>query len=226
MPRLLRFRFRLRTLLIAAALLPVLLAWFVDWWQSGQNFQMLTTGSRAMEPFFNGRAIKVVDMNAYRTAKPKRWEAVAFRLRQPTQAGRMPTARILRVIGLPGETVTFSDGRIVVDGEHLETPRYGPPHLHDVRYHSHLTDVEVLPHPYTVPDRCYYLLGDNPDVASDSRIWGAIPQADILGRYPARPNERAPYPWPQICATILFLTVPCWLLLSRRNITERMKMAT
>lgn len=212
----LRFRFRLRTLFVAISLLAICLAWLVNWWQSRPSFQILTLGgSQAMEPFINGRTYLAVDMNAYRTANPKRWEAVVFRLQQPSQAGRAPTACILRVIGLPGETVSFSAGKVFIDGKPLESPRYLPSHLQNVSYESHLSDVEVITTPYTVPDGCYYLLGDNPAVASDSRMFGALPQAEILSRYPTQISE--PNPWPQLYVMILLLVASCWLFLSWRK---------
>ncbi len=87
----LRFRFQLRTLLVAMVVLSVCLGWFVNWWQSRQDFVLLTMGgSQAMEPFISGRAYLAIDMNAYRRVKPKRWEAVVFRLQPPAGAGRAP----------------------------------------------------------------------------------------------------------------------------------------
>ena len=43
-------------------------------------------------------------------------------------------------------------------------------------------DRDVLPHPYKVPDGSLYLLGDNPPLANDSRIWGALPREEIISR--------------------------------------------
>ncbi len=221
----LRFRFRLRTLLMVTAILAVCLAWFVNWWRSKPNISLLTMGgSKAMEPFLIGREYLAVDMNAYRTAKPARWEVVAIRLQPPARAGRAPTASVLRVVGLPGETVSFSEGEVLIDGRRLEPSPYVPPdaavvaitHLQEVRYHTDIPNAQVVSHPYTVPDGCYYLLGDNPEAASDSRMWGALPEAEILGRYPAQisqPNRA----WPKVYIALLISLAFCWLLLSRRS---------
>jgi len=209
-----RFRFTLRTLLVAMVVLAVGLAWFVNWWKSRQDFVMLTMGgSRAMEPFINGRAYLAIDMNVYHRAKPSRWEAVVFRLQPPSQPGRAATASILRVIGLPGETVSFSDGKVFIDGQPLEQPSYLPPHLQKVRYHLDVADRKAVPHPYTVPNGCYYLLGDNPDAASDSRLWGALPEAEILSRYPTQVEPTRVWPTLGI-ATLMVLAVFCWFVRS------------
>ena len=211
----LRIRFQLRTLFVAMVVLAVCLGWFVNWWQSRQDFVLLTMGgSRAMEPFISGQAYLAIDMNAYRRAKPTRLEAVVFRLQPPASAGRAPTACILRVIGLPGETVSFSDGRVVIDGEPLEPPSY--PHLQNVTYHLDVPDGEVVPHPYTVPDGCYYLLGDNPDAATDSRMWGALPEAEILSRYPT--HGEPVRVWPRLgIGLLVVLAVLATLVLVRRS---------
>ena len=140
-----------------------------------------------MEPTLPGRLWFPADMNAYRRAKPARWQAVVLRLQEPN------TVWVFRVIGLPGETVSFSEGKVVIDGQPMVPPTYLPNQnggamrtLPAIRYHCDVPNVELVPHPYTVPDGCYYLLGDNPDEAHDSRLLGAFPEAEILGRVDGR----------------------------------------
>ena len=61
---------------------------------------------------------------------------------------------------LPGETVEIHDGQIFIDGS--KTP------LKDV------TTKEFMQGsfgPYTVPDNCYFVMGDNRNNSKDSRYW-------------------------------------------------------
>lgn len=179
-PRSRPMQFGMRGLLIAVALCAAALGmgrWLWYFVCDRPHLEVLvqaTEARGAMEPTLNGREILVADMNAYSKAKPARWEIVVFRLSGPN------TGRVLRVIGLPGETVSFSRGKVVIDGQ----PLVPPTHLQNLRFHCDLPDVEFVPHPYTVPDGCYYLLGDNPDKANDSRLWGGLPEAEIVGRIP------------------------------------------
>jgi len=215
-PRSRRIQFGTRGLLIAVALCAAALGmgrWVWIFVYDVPDLKVVVQATEArgwMAPALNGREILVGDMNAYRKAKPARWEVVVFC--PPRKPAKPNTYWLLRVIGLPGETVSFSEGKVLIDGQPIDPPSSVPSgsgvhvalDLQRVRYHNDISDVPVVPHPYTVPDGCYYVLGDNPDAANDSRKWGALPEAEILGRYPAQTSEpdRA---WLKIYVAILMV---------------------
>ena len=67
---------------------------------------------------------------------------------------------IKRVIGLPGEVVEIKDGKVYIDG--FPTP------LDD----SFIPEKMIGSYgPYTVPENCYFMLGDNRNDSKDSRSW-------------------------------------------------------
>lgn len=72
-----------------------------------------------------------------------------------------------RVIGLGGETISFTDGQVFIDGELLNEP-YLPPET--------VTPPadEVL-----IPDGHVFVMGDNRPSSADSRIFGPIPESLI-----------------------------------------------
>ncbi len=84
---------------------------------------------------------------------------------------------VKRVIALPGQTIYSSGNSIYVNGRLLAEPylpRYdplGPP----------IPDASSR-HPYRVPAGEFYLLGDNRADSCDSRYWGPIEGASIVGK--------------------------------------------
>ena len=74
---------------------------------------------------------------------------------------------IKRVIGLPGETVSLRDGYIYIDGEKLEEPW-----LPDDVVGKTFNSTGGLDFDYgKVPEKCYFLLGDNRMCSYDCRFF-------------------------------------------------------
>ena len=93
---------------------------------------------------------------AYLFSSPKRGDVVIFKY--PDDESKK---FVKRVIGLPGETVSFTDGDVYVTGEKIDEPSFKEQH------------VTVSPNAtsYTVPEDCYFMLGDNRENSKDSRYW-------------------------------------------------------
>jgi len=93
---------------------------------------------------------------------------------------------IKRCVALPGDRVEIIDKTLHVNGVaidessfvyHVDPQVYPPSQLLDesIRHRDNFG-------PYTVPPESYFVLGDNRDVSNDSRYWGSVPRALILGR--------------------------------------------
>jgi signal peptidase I len=76
---------------------------------------------------------------------------------------------IKRVIGLPGETVEGKNGKIFINGRQLVEP--------------YLADEPVgdFP-PKVIPPGQIWVMGDNRNRSSDSRVFGPIKESKIVGR--------------------------------------------
>lgn len=105
---------------------------------------------------------------------PRRQQIVIFKPPfDPTQPDY-----VKRVIGLPGETVDVKDGAVWINGRRLQE-RYTIGRTETPSRGQLMGSMEGLP--YTVPENCYFVMGDNRENSLDSRYWGCVPRNDILG---------------------------------------------
>lgn len=77
---------------------------------------------------------------------------------------------IKRVIGLPGEAVQIVEGCVYIDGEKLADDPAAQTSIYGV------AEAGV-----TLGEDEYFLLGDNRDNSTDSRVWGPVGSEDIKG---------------------------------------------
>jgi signal peptidase I len=109
-----------------------------------------------------------------RTRGPERWAVIVFR--HPEYPEQIYGKRL---VGLPGEKVEIRDGAVWINGERQSPPaRLGP-----IRYTSGFVCGDEPPPPFERqlgPDE-FFVLGDNPERSSDSRVWGPVPRENILG---------------------------------------------
>ncbi len=102
---------------------------------------------------------------------------------------------IKRVVGLPGDTVTYRNKQLYVNGKNVEQDDLAELPTPGARYKvsleqlgeaNHLMQVDQL-RPYrnfsvVVRPGHYFMMGDNRDNSSDSRVWGQVPEKDIVGK--------------------------------------------
>jgi signal peptidase I len=118
----------------------------------------------SMEPRVHAGELVLINTLAYRFGPVRRGDVIAFRHDAPTAE-----TYIKRIVGLPGERVEVRNGAVTVDGHALTEPY--------VRFRDHRSTAVVL-----VPPHTYYVLGDNRAESDDSRNWGVLRDADIVGK--------------------------------------------
>lgn len=130
----------------------------------------------SMVPTFHPDEYILTDKLSYRFHEPERGDVIVFRAPQ-----NQAIDFIKRIIGLPGEKVKLSGGKIIIinaknpSGLSLNEPyTKGEP----TREGTTLKEGQEL----TVPAGEFFVLGDNRTHSSDSREFGTVSKSLIIGR--------------------------------------------
>lgn len=131
---------------------------------------------------------KLVEMN-----QPARGDIVVFRFpKDPT------VDYIKRIVGLPGDRVGYYHKQVFINGEPVKQTLlgeyegagpFGAESLISEDLGSVTHDILVRrgepsakEGEFVVPEGQYFVMGDNRDNSNDSRFWGAVPEANLVGK--------------------------------------------
>lgn len=124
----------------------------------------------SMLPNFDNGEFLLTDKVTYRFNDPQRGDVIVFKAPPDYQ-----DEFIKRIIGLPGESVAVTDGKIYINGQPISE--------------SYLPASQITPDgkfisgkTVTVPTNSYFVVGDNRKNSYDSRSWGFITKDKITGR--------------------------------------------
>lgn len=129
----------------------------------------IVSGASMEETFHTGEYL-IVDQVSYRFNEVTRGDVIIFRYpRDPSKFF------IKRVIGLPGDKITIEGNVVKVTNEQF------PDGLTlDESYVKSMEPTTNLEE--TLGEREYFVMGDNRDQSSDSRVWGVLQEENIVGR--------------------------------------------
>lgn len=126
----------------------------------------------SMEPNFQDRQYLIIDEASYYLREPIRGETIVFRYpKDPRQFF------IKRIIALPGEKIEIQEGRVKIFNS-----VYPAGFILEEEY------LNLLGHPIypelisVLQGDQYFVMGDNRDFSSDSRIWGPLDRKFIIGK--------------------------------------------
>jgi signal peptidase I len=128
-------------------------------------FQTSLVFSGSMIPTMQINDRLIVNKFIYRYRTPNRSEIILFR--SPYKDKK---EFVKRLIGMPGDVIEVKRGVVYINGEQLLLP--GIDVHRDYSYFG----------PITIPPGHYFVMGDNRGNSADSRVWGFVPEADLIGK--------------------------------------------
>lgn len=138
-------------------------------------FQPFVVNGQSMEPNYHSADYLIVDEVSYRLQSPKRGDVVVFKY------PRDPAYKyIKRIIGLPGETIEIIDAQIFITTSGVTQKLVESDYLSEDLINEWFKNntMEAI----TLGQDEYFVLGDNRNNSSDSRIWGVLPASNIVGK--------------------------------------------
>jgi signal peptidase I len=134
-----------------------------------------------------GLRLPVSEAKIIETGEPERGDVVVFRLPSDPSINY-----IKRVVGLPGDVVTYRRHVLTINGEVVDTEKHPHASAIDPRFVEQLGDRqhEILisksnntdrDGEFMVPAGHYFVMGDNRDNSKDSRYIESIPESHLVG---------------------------------------------
>ncbi|HBA36000.1 MAG TPA: signal peptidase I [Gammaproteobacteria bacterium] len=163
---------------------------------SGSMMPTLLVGDFILvNKFSYGIRLPVINTKVIDVGQPERGDVAVFKYpRQPE------IDYIKRVVGLPGDRISYSGKRLWINGELIPVEKIGlyiPPgadradpntlelkeDLLSVEYHILISaNRGASEGSFVVPEGHYFMMGDNRDNSNDSRFWGFVPEELLVGK--------------------------------------------
>lgn len=165
---------------------------------SGSMYPTLEIGDFiVVNKFAYGVRLPVLQTKVLPIGEPERGDVVVFRYPPEPHVDY-----IKRIIGLPGDEISYIDKQLFINGELVEQSAVGryvgvesgsvmngarllKEYLPEGKVHEILIDDDRLGQPVVsirVPDGHYFVVGDNRDHSADSRSWGFVPEQNLKGK--------------------------------------------
>ena len=131
--------------------------------------QPFVVSGDSMFPTFHDKEYLIVDELSYIMNKEKRGDVVVFRY--PGDTSRY---FIKRIVGMPNEEIVIEKGKVTIISE--QYPNGLPINEPYVREAFQTDGI------YQTGNNEFFVMGDNRNRSSDSRVWGVVPKKLMIGR--------------------------------------------
>jgi signal peptidase I len=123
----------------------------------------------SMAPTYSDRSVHFVNRLPYLWHEPRRGDVVGIRLTPPDGWSAPHIMYFKRIIGLPGEAISFAGGRVLVNGRILDEP-----------YEKGPCDWDAAP--VTLGPGEYFVVGDNRTMPKEQHTFGKAERNRIVGK--------------------------------------------
>ncbi len=170
------------TIVGAVLIVLALKAWVVNPYRIPSPSMEPTLHCARPEPYCEAGSSDRVLANRfiYHFHSPRRRDIVVFHAPEAARRECIGGIFVKRIIGLPGEAWSERNGVTYIDGRRLAEP-YVAPSRRDSDTKT-LRDVPPLGKLRRIPKQMYLMEGDNRAHSCDSRVWGLVPRANIIGK--------------------------------------------
>jgi signal peptidase I len=129
--------------------------------------------SLSMYPTVKAGDTIIVQKDAYVSAEPAVGDVIVFRAppAERSDCGIPALGDLVkRIMGTPGQTIWSAGNLIYLNGHVLE------------QTWMHVNPIGQAIQRRTIPQNEYFVMGDNQPESCDSRAWGDVPKANIIGK--------------------------------------------
>ncbi|MEM9243919.1 MAG: signal peptidase I [Pseudomonadota bacterium] len=169
---------------------------------TGSLFPTIVPGDYVLvEQYAYGLRLPVIHTKIAPVGEPQRGDIVVFR--PPANPGGVNL--IKRIIGLPGDHIVYKNRVLYINGKEATQKVLGSFHYPFTAYNDHpfvgeIREEDLLGikhkiiintgrsedgqtvYDFVVPKGYYFAMGDNRDDSDDSRMWGFVPEANLVGK--------------------------------------------
>jgi signal peptidase I len=124
----------------------------------------------SMQPGLSTNDRVMVNLLSYDFGNPQRGDTIVFH--PPSDPS---ITYVKRVIGVPGDHITITANAVIVNGHTLKEPYIAPLDPGEPESTSVLPNITLGP-------KQYFVMGDNRQNSTDSRYFGYVPRANIVGK--------------------------------------------
>ncbi|WP_057802595.1 signal peptidase I [Pediococcus stilesii] len=161
--------------------LPIIIGLLVAFLVKTYLFQVVKVDGSSMQPNLQDSERVIV----WKPAEIKRMSVIVFDAHGEDPAATQSVDYVKRVIGIPGDTISYNDGKLYVNDKQV------PQKFIDEEQRTSGTGnwtLESIANKYgwgkspkKVPKDSYFVLGDHRSVSNDSRYWGFVKKSKVMG---------------------------------------------